>query len=73
MKNPKIKTQVVHSKSKSAWNVIGTGLGDKYKIARVPYLAETGNAIIDAREKAEALEHATFISFCFNNAELICK
>jgi len=73
MKNPKIKTKVVHSESKPAWNIIGTTLGGKYKIARVPYLVETGSDIIDAREKAEALEHANFISFCFNNSDSICK
>ena len=33
-----VKTKVVHSQTKSAWNVIGTDLGGKYKIARVPYV-----------------------------------
>ena len=37
MTNPKIKTKVVHSQTKSAYNVVGTSLGNKYKIARIPY------------------------------------
>jgi hypothetical protein len=71
MKDPNIKTKVVHSKSKQAWNVIGTALGGKYKIAMVPYVV-TDNEIIDTKEKAEALHHAEFISKCFNkSAEII--
>jgi hypothetical protein len=70
MENPNIKTKVVHSESKNAWNVIGTSLGAKYKIARIPYLT-TGNEIIDATEKSEALRHAKFISECFNKSDAI--
>lgn len=65
MKN--IRTKVVHSESKSAWNVIGTGWGGKYKIARVPYLV-CDHEIINTQRKNEALEHALFISDAFNNA-----
>ena len=32
-----MKTKVVHSQSKNAWNVVNTELGGKYKIARIPY------------------------------------
>jgi intein-encoded DNA endonuclease-like protein len=60
-----IKTKVVHSQSKSAWNVIGTTLGAKYKIARVPYVQGING------ERKEALDHAEFISWCFNNADEI--
>lgn len=72
MKNPKIKTKVVHSQSKPAWNVIGTQLSCKYKIARIPYIV-TENEVIATREKSEALNHAEFISFCFNNSDAICE
>ena len=71
MKNPKIKTRVIHSQTKSAWNVVGTMPGSKYKIARVPYVCisiEKGSDI----QRAEAFEHATFISHCFNNSDYIC-
>lgn len=72
MKDPKIKTKVVHSETKSAWNVIGTTVGGKYKIARVPYLC-VDNPIITERQRKEAFEHAIFISHCFNNSKFILK
>jgi hypothetical protein len=67
MENPNIKTKIVHSQSKIAWNVIGDSLGGKYKIARIPY-SVTGDQIIDTIEKFEALRLAKFISQCFNNS-----
>lgn len=54
---------VKHSESKLAFNIIGTGLGGKYKIARVPYISTDGrNKEIDIREKTEAEIHAKLIS-----------
>jgi len=70
MENPNIKTKVIHSKSNNAWNVVGTSLAGKYKIARCPYLI-TNNEIIDTIEKSEALRHAKFISECFNKSDKI--
>jgi hypothetical protein len=70
MENSNIKTKVIHSTSKKAWNVVGTSLGAKYKIARCPYLI-TGNEIIDTIEKSEALRHAKFISECFNKSDAV--
>lgn len=67
----KILTKVAHSQSKPAWNVIGTKLGGKYKIARVPYIIVDGNEELTTIQKHEALLHAKFISFCFNNSDLI--
>ena len=70
MKNTKFETKVVHSQTKSAWNVVNEKLGGKYKIARVPYVgirSEEG----DNMNMAEAFEHATFISDCFNNISKI--
>lgn len=66
MENPKTKTKVVHSKTKSAWNVVGITAGKKFKIARLPYPENV------EREKEEALQHAIFISYCFNNSDSIC-
>lgn len=60
-----MKTIVKHSKTKSAWNVINTTLGEKYKIAVVPYI-QTDNEQILTRERLEAFNHAEFISKCFN-------
>ena len=66
-----IETEVVHSQSKTAWNVIGKTLGGKFKIARVPYYISDGLEKTNTRNKAEALEHAEFISYCLNNADRI--
>lgn len=73
MQDPNIKTKVVHSKSKDAWNVIGTELGKKYKIACIPYFVTETLQEVNKREKEEALNHAEFISKCFNNSNSICK
>jgi len=71
MKNPHIKTKVTHSHSKSAWNVVGVSpLGGKYKIARVPYFV-VDDEIISEMNRTEALNHAEFISYCFNNSDSI--
>lgn len=70
MKNPKIKTRVVHSQTKAAWNVVGESLGGKYKIARIPYiLCNAGK--IETLNRLEAFKHAEFISYCFNNSDRI--
>ena len=65
MKNPRIKTNVIHSDKDTAWDIIGVTLGKKYKIAVVPYFP-------DAFLKNEAFLHAEFISYCFNNSDAIC-
>ena len=67
-----IKTKVVHSESKSAWNVISESIGNKYKIARVPYVCVDSEHITD-RQRIQALEHAKFISYCFNHSDEIAK
>jgi hypothetical protein len=68
MKNPKIKTKVIHSQTKSGWNVVGEKLGGKYKIARIPYICAENENITD-RNRAEAFDHASFISYCFNHSD----
>ena len=70
MKNPRIRTKVVHSQSKPAWNVIGTIPGMKYKIARFPYVLGT-DEVLNHMEKQMAFEHAYFVSYCFNNSDSI--
>lgn len=67
MGKSKITVEVKHSRSKNAWNILGTKLGAKYKIAIVPYVSLGHCEIQDTKNKAEALEHAELISFCFNN------
>ena len=70
MKDPNIQTKVLHSATKAAWNVIGTKLGGKYKIARVPYIPVEKDCTND-RNRIEAYEHAMFISYCFNHSNKI--
>ena len=72
MKNPKVKTKVVHSQTKSAWNIVGESLGGKYKIARVPYFVLDNQELSD-KNRTEAFEHATFISHYFNHSDVICR
>ena len=60
-----IKVEVKHSISKSAWNVVGTKLGGKHKIAICPY--ETSDTeSLTIKWRLEAFEHAKFICDCFN-------
>lgn len=75
MIDPKIKTEVRHSQTKNAWNIVAVApLGGKFKIARIPYL-QTAEVITDLnfKWKKEALEHAEFINWCFNHSEEILK
>lgn len=74
IKDPNTKTQVVHSRTKSTWNVIGVeSWCSKYKIARIPYITGV-NDVLDSKNRLEALEHAEFISYCFNNSkEILAK
>lgn len=46
--------KVKHSESKDAWNIIGTNLGGRYKVARLPYLKCPGlGHDFNDREKRE--------------------
>ena len=72
MKNPNIKTKIVHSQTKAAWNIVGTTPGGKFKIARIPYNTKCPSNIEEI-ERTEALEHASFISECFNKSLEIIK
>ncbi len=48
MINPKIKTKVVHSQTKSAWNIVGENLGGKYKRSTSTISRAMQNAILYA-------------------------
>lgn len=71
IQHPLIKTKVQHSESKNAWNVVSDQLGTKFKIARIPYLVIEGDRVSSEILKSEALRHAEFISFCFNNPDKV--
>lgn len=67
MRIPKIQTKVVESKKKLCWNVVSINVGDKRKIASVPYtdISEESGLTVN-KSKQQAYEHAVFISSCFN-------
>jgi len=54
--------KVKHSESKSSVNVINTSPGDKYKIARCPYVLTVNCQDFNDREKQEATANALLIS-----------
>jgi hypothetical protein len=67
-----IKCKVTHSRSKAAWNIVGTEIGLKYKIAIIPYPAlGKFNSDINEVNRRHAFYHAEFICRCLNNAENI--
>ena len=37
MKNPNVKTRVVHSRTESAWNIVGQTLGGKHKAGNLQF------------------------------------
>lgn len=54
---------LIHSKSKTGWNVIGTKLGGRYKIAQLPYLSDPElSKEWNDKEKQEQLYNALLIS-----------
>lgn len=64
--------EVKHSESKNAWNIVGTRLGSRHKIARCPYeveprLSERWNEL----EKAEQLANATLMAASTNLLEAL--
>ena len=54
--------EVKHSESKNAWNIVGTQLGGRYKLARCPYIVEPRMTDKwNESEKAEQLANATLM------------
>jgi len=65
---------VKHSESKNAWNVIGTQLAGKYKIARFPYLhKELNSEEFNMKEKYESFANAIAASKAPNMISLLTK
>ena len=56
------KWKVKHSESKTAYNVIGTNPGLKYKVARCPYMAIPSCDELNERDKEEAKANAQLIA-----------
>lgn len=71
-KGTKGEWEVKHSHSKTAYNIVGTVLGGKYKIARCPY--ETERVCIDSlNEKQEAKANAQLIATAPEMLEVLLK
>jgi hypothetical protein len=62
MKHTKGEWAYKHSESKDAFNVIGTALGGKYKIARCPYHVIKYAPELNKRDKQEAEANAKLIA-----------
>ena len=66
-----MKTKVVHSQTKAAWNIVGTTPGLTYKLARIPYhvRVDTENDDpINQEERKRAFKLAESISRFLNTA-----
>ena len=61
-KGSKGKWKVVHSESKTAFNVVGTVLGGKHKIARCPYVEYAGYPKASQADKNESEANAKLIA-----------
>ena len=67
-----IECEVKHSETKDAWNILGTGLGRKFKIARIPYLFLEDDEFYKGKRQ-EALSHAEYIAWALNNSEQLLR
>ncbi len=72
IKDPNLKVEIKHSTTHNAWNIVGTKLGCKYKIARVPY-DTIEDVELTERWRKEAYNHVEFIAYCFNNSTNIIE
>lgn len=61
--------KAVHSVSKDAWNVVGTQLGEKYRIAICPYI----KTFFSYKDKSEARANATLIAKAPQLLEMLIK
>ena len=57
---------VKHSETKSAWNIVGTEIGGKYKIARIPYIADDRFPEICSSNRKAAFDTAMYLTDCLN-------
>jgi len=69
--NPQIKVRIVHSKTEPAWRIISMSISDKQEVAIIPYNVIEGSEMYNTEKKNEALQHARFVTRCFNNVDKI--
>ena len=56
------KWEIKHSETKDAFNICGTLVGDKYKIARIPYLVTKSSMKLTEQDKTQAKYDAQLIA-----------
>ena len=61
-KGTKGKWEIKHSETKDAFNICGTLVGDKYKIARIPYLVTKSSMKLTEQDKTQAKYDAQLIA-----------
>lgn len=70
-KGTKGEWKVKHSESKTAWNVVGTELSLRYKIARCPYLVTKTLKKVNERQRNEQEANAKLIAAAPNLLEAL--
>lgn len=61
-KGTKGKWEIKHSETKDAFNICGTLVGDKYKIARISYLVTKSSMKLTEKDKTQAKYDAQLIA-----------
>lgn len=65
-----MKCKLQHSKSKTAWNVVGAVLGARYKIASFPYLNSSDySEEFNNKEMDEQKQNALLFIEAYNNTK----
>lgn len=63
--------QVKHSETKAAWNIVGTEIGGKYKIAMIPYVTDSRFPEESTVNRKEAFDTAMYLTACLNKKEAL--
>ena len=72
-KGTKGKWEIKHSESKDAFNICGTLVGGKYKIARIPYLVTKSSIKLTEKDKKNAQYDAQLIAHAPEMLEMLEK
>ena len=70
-KGTKGKWEIKHSETKDAFNICGTLVGDKYKIARISYLVTKSSMKLTEQDKTQAKYDAQLIAHAPEMLEML--
>lgn len=70
-KGTKGKWEIKHSETKDAFNICGTLVGDKYKIARISYLVTKSSMKLTEKDKTQAKYDAQLIAHAPEMLEML--